>query len=90
MMSEKEFEEFYKNLESQFRAANESGFRKFSVWLPIDKLPIEFSDIIAQRSVPTEPSETQIKVWMPTEYFEKYRRGYQAFKKNKEKEQNND
>ena len=25
-----------------------------------------------------------------TEYFEKYRRGYQAFKKKKEKEQNND
>ena len=88
MMSKEEFEEFYKNLESQFRAANESGFRKFNIWLPIDKLPIEPSDVlITHRAV---PDETQIKVWIPTEYFEKYRRGYQAFKKKKEKEQNND
>lgn len=65
----------------------EPKYKRFNIWLPIDKLPIELSDIITQRSVPTE---TQIKVWMPTEYFEKYRRGYQAFKKNKEKEQNND
>lgn len=65
----------------------EPKYKRFSIWLPIDKLPIEPSDVITCRAV---PDETQIKVWMPTEYFEKYRRGYQAFKKNKEKEQNND
>lgn len=74
-----------------FENANKDGepkYKRFNIWLPIDKLPIEPSDVlITHRAV---PDETQIKVWMPTEYFEKYRRGYQAFKKNKEKEQNND
>lgn len=65
----------------------EPKYKRFSIWLPIDKLPIDPSDVITHRAV---PDETQVKVWMPTEYFEKYRRGYQAFKKNKEKEQNND
>lgn len=66
----------------------EPKYKRFNIWLPIDKLPIEPSDvIITHRAV---PDETQVKVWIPTEYFEKYRRGYQAFKKNKEKEQNND
>jgi hypothetical protein len=65
----------------------EPKYKRFNIWLPIDKLPIDPSDVITHRAV---PDETQVKVWMPTEYFEKYRRGYQAFKKNKEKEQNND
>lgn len=66
----------------------EPKYKRFNIWLPIDKLPIEPSDvIITHRAV---PDETRVKVWMPTEYFEKYRRGYQAFKKKKEKEQNND
>lgn len=66
----------------------EPKYKRFNIWLPIDKLPIEPSDVlITHRAV---PDETRVKVWMPTEYFEKYRRGYQAFKKNKEKEQNND
>ena len=67
----------------------ELKYKRFNIWLPIDKdkLPIEPSDVITHRAV---PDETQVKVWIPTEYFEKYRRGYQDFKKNKEKEQNND
>lgn len=66
----------------------EPKYKRFNIWLPIDKLPIEPSDvIITHRAV---PDETRVKVWIPTEYFEKYRRGYQAFKKKKEKEQNND
>jgi len=74
-----------------FENANKDGepkYKRFNIWLPIDKLPIELSDVlITHRAV---PDETRVKVWMPTEYFEKYRRGYQAFKKKKEKEQNND
>lgn len=81
----------FDEIRERFENANKDGepkYKRFNIWLPIDKLPIEPSDVlITHRAV---PNETQIKVWMPTEYFEKYRRGYQAFKKKKEKEQNND
>lgn len=82
------FDEIREWLEKMSNKDIEPKYKRFNIWLPIDKLPIEPSDVfITHRAV---PDETQIKVWMPTEYFEKYRRGYQAFKKNKEKEQNND
>lgn len=82
------FDEIREWLEKMSNKDIEPKYKRFNIRLPIDKLPIEPSDVlITHRAV---PDETQIKVWMPTEYFEKYRRGYQAFKKNKEKEQNND
>ena len=83
------FDDIREWLEKMSNKDGEPKYKRFNIWLPIDidKLPIEPSDVITCRAVPDEP---QIRVWMPTEYFEKYRRGYQAFKKNKEKEQNND
>ena len=83
------FDDIREWLEKMNNKDGEPKYKRFSIWLPIDidKLPIEPSDVITHRVV---PGETQIKVWMPTGYFEKYRRGYQTFKKNKEKEQNND
>jgi len=79
----------------------EPKYKRFNIWLPIDKLPIESSDILAyrpadtpdmitHRAVPAPIVPALEKVWFPLEYQEKYRKGYKIFIKNKEKEQNND
>ena len=83
------FDDIRKWLES-LPEDGEPKYKKFNIWLPIDKLPIESSDILAHRAVPAPIVPVLEKIWFPLEYQEKYRKGYKIFIKNKEKEQNND
>lgn len=83
------FDDIRKWLES-LPEDGEHKYKRFNIWLPIDKLPIEPSDVITCRAVPAPIVPTLEKVWFPLEYQEKYRKGYKIFIKNKEKEQNND
>lgn len=97
---------FYKDVlrdfEQRFKNDENTEYKKFNVWLPIGK--VQKSDILAYHTPHTSVSkttiiiwapnkpvvETRIKIWVPIEYQEKYRKGYKIFIKNKEKEQNND
>ena len=45
------FDDIRKWLES-LPEDGEPKYKKFNIWLPIDKLPIESSDILAHRAVP--------------------------------------
>lgn len=89
------YEDVLRDFEQRFKNGENTEYKKFNIWLPIDKM--RKSDILAHRTYNKPVSmttiriwannkpivETKIKIWVPIEYQEKYREGYKIFKKRK-------